>query len=348
MRAFGSDRVRASGERVVLLSAFSKGWTARTPKSGTHSEYPGTTVLCDEQYFEVVEATAAEGERVRYVLEPWREEHTIRQFEHYSEEAEARRLADYDLAKKQRRASTVSTWSGLILGHLPEPAQRRLQNDLGVSPSAITIISCIPPVVLFGVSVYLGIDAYMRGVKSPIPAPLFFLVAFMAFESFIRFFVAMQQGRGLGSVLGTLLYILYWSISPNKAKLASPFNERGDALFTLPPPDDVAVRDALAVKGPILTLLSRREQEQLAERYGFDYRRHAYGLTWIMLVCSLLGVISSYVKVSAGAGASVLISMFLAALVLLEQIVRLVQLRHGPAPSMFAPLVRPFARDLLR
>lgn len=348
MRAFGSDRVRTSGERVVLLAAFSKGWTARTPKSNTHSEYPGTTVLYEEQYYEVVEATAADGERVRYVLEPWREEHTIRQFEHYSEEAEARRLADYNLAKKQRRASTASSWSGLLLGHLPEPAQRRLQNDLGISPSRITIVSCIPPLVVFGVCIYLGVDAYIRGAKSPVPGWLFFVAAFMTVESFVRFQVAMQQGRGLGSVIGTALYILYWSLSPNKAKLASPFNERGDALFTLPPPDDVALQDALTLKGPILTLLSRREQEQLAERYGFDYRKHAYGLTWIMLVCSLLGVVTSYVKVSGGAGASVLISMFVAAIVLLEQLVRLVQLQRGPAPSMFAPVVRPFARDLLR
>jgi hypothetical protein len=348
MRALGSDRVRTSGDRVVLLSAFSKGWTPRTPKSDTHSEYPGTTVLWEEQYFEVVEATAADGERVRYVLEPWREEHTIRQFEHYSEEAEARRLADHELVNKQRRASAASRWSGVILGHLPEPAQRKLQNDLGVTPSTITIVSCVPLVTLFGVCVYLAIDAYMRGTRSPVPGWLFFIVAFMAFESFIRFSVAMQQGRGIGSLLGTATYILYWYASPNKAKLASPFGERGDALFTLPPPDDVALQDELTLKGPILTLLSRSEQEQLAERYGFDYRKHASGLTWLMLVCSLLGVVTSYVKVAAGAGASVLISMFLAAVVLLEQIVRLVQLRRGPASSMFGALVRPFVRDLLR
>lgn len=348
MRAIGSDRVRVSGEKVILLAARSKGWTARTPKSNTHSEYPGTTVLCDDQYYEVVEATAADGERVRYVLEPWREEHTIRQFEHYSEEAEARRLADYEDVKKQRRASVASSWSGLILGHLPDPAQRKLQADLGISPSRITIISCIPPVVFAGVCIYLAVDAYIRGGKSVIPKPLFFLGLFMGAESFFRFSVAMQQGRGVGSAIGTALYILYWSITPSKAKHASPFDAQGDALFTLPPPDDVALRDKLTMKGPMLTLLSRREQEQLAERYGFDYRQHAYGLTWVMLVCSLLGVISSYAKVSAGAGASVLISMFLAAAVALEQILRLLQLQRGPAPSVFGALVRPFVRDLLR
>jgi hypothetical protein len=285
---------------------------------------------------------------VRYVLEPWREEHTIRQFEHYSEEAEARRLADYAFAKKQRRASVASSWSGLVLGHLPEPAQRKLQTDLGIAPSRITIISCVPPVVFAGVAIYLAVDAYMRGGKSAIPAWLFFLALFMGAESFFRFSIAMQQGRGIGTAIGTTLYILYWYLTPNKANHASPFDQRGDALFTLPAPDDVALRDKLTMKGPMLTLLSLREQEQLAERYGFDYRQYAYGLTWLMLVCALLGAVTSYMKVAAGAGASVLISMFLAAAVALEQILRLMQLQRGPAPSVFGALVRPFVRDLLR
>lgn len=341
MQPFGEDRVRVSGEKVILLSAFSKGWTPRTPKMNTHSEYPGTTVLWDDRHFEVVEAAAADGERVRYVLEPWRDEHTIRTFEHYSEEAEAQRLADYRLAQKQRRASVASRWSGMLLGHLPEPAQRRMQNELGVTPSRITILSCIPPVVLFAVCVFVSIDAYMRNVISPIPRLLVVVAAYMMVESLVRFVVAMQMGRGVGSLLGTAFYIVYWSISRDKARLASPFGERGDALFTLPPPDDVALRDELTLKGPMLTLLSRAEQQALAQRYGFDYREDAFGLTWIMLVCALLGVVTSYFS-------GAVIAMLVAAAVVIEQILRLLQLRHGPAPSVFGALVRPFVRDLLR
>ena len=79
----GSDRARRAGEKVILQSAISKGWTPRTPKSLTHAEFPGTTVLWDEQYFEVIEATATQTGGVRYVLAEWRESHTIRTFEHY-------------------------------------------------------------------------------------------------------------------------------------------------------------------------------------------------------------------------------------------------------------------------
>ncbi|HEX8619601.1 MAG TPA: hypothetical protein VF911_18620, partial [Thermoanaerobaculia bacterium] len=311
MRAIGSDRVRMSGDTVILLCAFSKGWTPRTPASGTHAEFPGTTVLWDEQYFEVVEAAGADGGRIRYVLVPWREDHTIRTFEHYSDEAEARRIADYELAKKQRRASAASRWSGLVLGHLPEPAQRRMQNELGIAPTRITVISCIPPMAVFGIFVFISVGAFMRGQKSLVPGWLFALAFFMFFESLLRFIVAMQVGRGVGSVIGTLAYGIYSLVTPKRAG-APPPERRGDGLFTLPPTAEVALRDSLAVKAPLLTLLSRAEQTRLAERHGFDYRAHAYGPAWVMLVCGLLGAVSSYVKLTHGAGTSVLISMLLA------------------------------------
>jgi len=35
MQAYGSDRVRVDGERIVLSSRLPKGWTARAPKTLT-------------------------------------------------------------------------------------------------------------------------------------------------------------------------------------------------------------------------------------------------------------------------------------------------------------------------
>ena len=59
MLTHGSDRARRVGEKVILQSAISKGWTPRTPKTLTHAEFPGTAVLWEEQYFEVIEADGA-------------------------------------------------------------------------------------------------------------------------------------------------------------------------------------------------------------------------------------------------------------------------------------------------
>jgi hypothetical protein len=348
MRTFGADRHRLDGERVILLSAIPKGWKARIARTTTSVEHPGTTVLWDEQYFEVIEAAPADGERVRYVLAPWREEHTIRTFEPYDEEWEARRRADYALAKKQQRASTVSRWSGMFLGHLPEPVQNHLQNELGVFPARMTILSVIPPFVLFGLAVFVSVDAYIKSVPSPVPQPLLILAALWFLESLIRFQIAMSQQRGVGSLEGTLLYLLFRALSPNRDKWPSLYQSRGYATFTLPPPDGVALRDALEMKGPLLTLLSRREQEQLATRHGFDYRRHAFAVTWVILVFSILGALTSSMKLADGASVSTLLSLFVALAAAIEQVLRLMQLQRGPAPSMFGVLVRPFVRDVFR
>jgi hypothetical protein len=341
MQPFGSDRLRQAGEKMILLSAIPKGWTPRVPKTNTSAEYAGTAVLWEDEYFEVVEAVAAEGERVRYVLAPWREEHTIRTFESYDPDSEARRLADYQLVRKQSRASAASRWSGFLLGHLPGPVQLRMQNELGVMPSRMTIASCIPPIALFAVCVMFAVEATITGGRSPIPSWLSLLAGFMFVESLVRMTVALSTSRGIGSVLGTIAYIVF------RRELPAP--ERGsNAMFTLPPSEEVAQNDALMMKAPLLTLLSRAEQERLAERHGFDYRKHAYGLTWTMLVFAILGVVSSYGKVAGDGSITALLSLLIALAVAAEQVFRLMRLPRGPAPSVFGALVRPFVRDVLR
>lgn len=348
MRTFGADRHRLAGERVILLSALPKGWNARVPKTATSAEYPGTAVLWEDDYYEVVEAVPAEGGRVRYVLAPWRDEHTIRTFEQYDEASEARRLADHALAKKQQRASAGARWSGMLLGHLPSPVQQHLQNELGLFPARMTMLSIVPPMVAFTVCIIFTVDAITKSVPSKVPLWLLIVAGLWFFESLARFLIAMTAQRGVGSIEGTIAYIVIRALAPNREKWPSLSQPKGEGTFTLPPPEDVALRDALEMKGALLTLLSKEEQQQLAARYGFDYRKHAFPLTWVMLIGSLLGAITSYMKVSGGAGASTLISMFVAIAVAIEQIVRLMQLQHGPASSVFGALVRPFVRDVFR
>jgi hypothetical protein len=338
MQAFGSDRLRQVGEKLILLSAIPKGWTPRTPKTNTSAEYPGTTVLWDEQYFEVVEAVPVEGGKVRYVLAPWREEHTIRTFESYDAESEARRIADHEMAARQRRASTASRFSGFLLGHLPNPVQMHMQNELGVVPSRMTIASAIPPIVFFAICMVLAAGATLEGGRSPIPPWLTLLAGFMTVESLVRITVALSGNRGIGSVIGTIGWLLFGR--------RIPVDQRGQGLFTLEASEERTMSDALMMKAPLLTLLSREEQQRLAERHGFDYRQHAYGLTWTMLVFAILGVVSSWPK--AGASATALLSLLVASAVAVEQVFRLMQLPRGPARSVFGIVVRPFVRDVLR
>jgi hypothetical protein len=346
MQAYGSDRVRAVVGKVILQSRIPKGWTPRTPKTLTHAEFPGTAVLWDDEYFEVVSADVMQT-GVRYVLEPWREDHTIRSFQAYDAESEAQRVADWERAQRQRSFSGVARIAGIVAGHAPAPVQNRLANELGLSPSRMTLISCIPAVVLLGLCAWLKADAMLRQVPSPIPVWLWIVAAFLVLESLVRFYVAMSQNRAMGSLFGGIVYTILFQIAPGK--LPPPFTERGNATpFLIPPPDDVALRDSLTVRGPLLTLLTPAEQRRLADRFGFDYRQHsAFALAWSILAVTLLGAVSSIMKLQDGRGASAFLSLIVAGGLALEQILRLFALQRGPAGSVLGVFVRPFMRKML-
>lgn len=347
MQTHGSDRARTLGGKVILHSTLPKGWTPRTPKSHTHAEHPGTTVMWDDQTLEVIEATALPDGSVRYVLASWRDDHTIRTVERYDAESETKLQSDADRAKRQRRTSVLARLSGIVLGHLPASMQTHLQNELGVAPVTMTLMSCLGILVMDGFLVVASVDAIVRRQPSHIPLLAWPLAGLMTAEMIIRYFIAMSQGRGVGSVLGTLVYVLYRAVFSKGARLPPVFGTRGDAITYTPADADVAFRDSLEVRGAWLTLLSAAEQQSLADRYGFDYRRDAFGITWIILACALLGMFTSYAKMIGVGSVSAFIALLVAAAIAIEQVLRLISLRRGPAGSMFAVVVRPFMRDLL-
>lgn len=345
MLAHGSDRVRVSGERIVLYSPISKGWQARTPATNVHVAHPGTAVLWDEQYFEVLSAEVARGGGVRYVLVPWQDEHVIRVFDQYDAESETRRIEDYNHALAQQKRSAIVPWLGVILGHLPAPIQNRLANDYGVAAHRMTLISTVPSVVLLSLCVWYYAGARMEQRVSPVPFWLWLIALVMFADSVVRYMVVMLQSRAQGSLPGTFVYFLLWSLAPKR--FASPVEERGRAVFTLAPDDDVVLRDAIDLRAPFFTLLTPAEQQLLADRYGFEYRRHAIGPAVVILVCSVLGVVSSFVKVADSGSVSALLSLLVAGGLTIEQVVRLRALKRGPAGSVLGAVVRPFVRGYL-
>lgn len=334
MQPHGSDRVRVVGGKVILHSRLAKGWTARTPKTDTHAEFPGTAVLWDDRYYEVLAADALPAGGVRYELAEWREDHTIRVFSVYDDASETRLVADAETAARQRARSRTASWSSMILGHLPARAQERLANELGLFPARMTILSCIPPVVLMAVCILAYVDARISFKPSPIPGWLWFFAAVMLFDSVVRFQVAMSQSRGLGSVLGTLLYGIY------ELMRRKPAAETRAPLRLDDDDPERDLRDSVHLRGWLLTLLSAREQRQLAETYGWDYRKDAYALAMALLVVGAVGVAVSYPHA--------MIATIVGAFIAGEQLLRLYAFRKGPRGSVFAILARPFVRDLLQ
>ena len=348
MQAHGADRLRNAGGKIILDSPIPKGWVARKPK-GVHAEYPGTAVMWDDAYFEVVSAGPGAEGGVRYVLEPWRDEHIMRSFQHYDAASEAQRIADHRAAAAQRKKSVLGRLSGMFLGHFPQHVQDHLQNELGLTPTRMTMLSCVPSVLLLGGCVWLYSDARLTRTASPVPFWLWAIAVYLVIDSAVRFLVAMSHGRGIGSLFGTIGYIAFWYALPTRRKWPSPFDPgRGHKLFMLPPPDDVALQDALQIRGPWFTLLTAEEQKRLSTRYGFDHRKHAYGLAWLILVFATLGAVSSFVKVSDGGGGfGPLVSLIVAGGLAVEQIVRLGAFKRGPAGCFLGILARPFLRRFL-
>src|SRR5205823_10161613 len=115
MQAFGSDRVRqGEGEQIVVSSRLSKGWTSRVEKTLTSAEFPGTAILWEERYFEVVSAEQLGQGGMRYVLERWRDHHAMRVTDRYDAESEAFRAGEYRKSLRQEAARKTANIAGVF------------------------------------------------------------------------------------------------------------------------------------------------------------------------------------------------------------------------------------------
>ncbi|HUF17367.1 MAG TPA: hypothetical protein VMS12_04900, partial [Thermoanaerobaculia bacterium] len=221
-------------------------------------------------------------------------------------------------------------------------------NELGISASRMTVMSCIPPVVVFAVIILLSAGARIEARSSPVWFPLLVASVYLLIESVVRFYIAMSQSRGVGSAAGFLLYLAYWLTVLSRSPDRSPFlAERGLGLYTVPPSADVEMRDALDTFEPLLTLLTPEEQRMLAQRYGFDYKRHAFGVTWVILAFASLGALSSVATLIHDPRVTAGLSLLVASVLVIEQIQRLRRLPLGPAGSMMSPLIRLFVKRFL-
>ncbi|PYQ28288.1 MAG: hypothetical protein DMF56_15865 [Acidobacteria bacterium] len=328
----------------MLFSRIAKGWTARVPRSHTHAEHPGTAVLWDEQYYEVLNADVMQGGGIRYVLAAWRDDMTFRDFQTYDDASEARIAADWEAAMRQRKHGKLAWFSGMLLGHLPAPIQNRIANEYGVSAPRMTLLSMIPSLVLLGVCVWLYAGARLKMEASPVPVWVWVIAMYSLAESAMRYLVYMGQSRAMGSLPGTIVYAILSIIAPQRFPWP---RERGSETFTLAPDEDVVRLDRITMRMPLFTLLSPAEQHRLAQRYDFDYREHAYTPAYILLCGALFGVIVEVQRVRGAGGISAWISLIVAGVLVVEQLVRLATFARRPAGSVLAPVVRLFVRGYL-
>jgi hypothetical protein len=337
MQAFGSDRVRqGEGEQIVLSSRLSKGWTSRVGKTLTSAEFPGTAILWEERYFEVVSAEELKQGGVRYVLEPWRDHHTMRVTDRYDAESEAFRADEYRRSLRQESARKTANIAGVFTGSLPAIVQEHLARELGIMAARLTFISILGTWLIVG-GIVLGCVSYVMR-REPMPLFLIAPAVYLSIENAIRFLIYWTQSRPIGSTIGWIFYAIFHFIT---GRGPSPFGvEKGYAVKISAPPDDVAQRDAFAVRSAFVTLLTPEDQARVAARFEYDYRRESPAVAITILLVAAVGIVSSYMRGAA-------IALIVAAALAIEQIVRLAAFRRGPAASVLRFVVRPFVRKLL-
>ena len=348
MRPFGSDRVRAGhGEQWIVVARRSKGWLSRVPKTLTSAEHPGTAVLWEDRFFEVVTAEAAPGSAVRYVLEPWPDNHVIRVSEPYDEGSEQGRASEHHSAVRREKGRKAANLAGIFTGLLPAIVQEQLGNEIGIQPAKLTSLSLLVPLAYL---IWFANEFVRRTfVREPVPIPLFVLAVYLFFESIVRLNIAWFHRRPIGSALGFFPYLLFYLFAGKRSGAVSPFAvPKGQRLFITQPTDDVALRDAYTMREPLLTLLSVEEQKALEQRFGYNYRKPAFIVAWFLLAMSAAGVVTAVASLQYGPRISAILSLVVAFAIGGEQVLRLQALRRGPAASMLAFVVRPFTRKLLR
>jgi hypothetical protein len=340
MLAYGSDRVRVADDgRILLQSRLAKRWTPRVEKTLTSAEFPGTAVLWSEAYYEVVRAEQLPAGGVRYTLLPWRDEHAMRLVDQYDAATEEWRIAEHAKAIARERGRMGANLLGMLTGHLPAMVQQALASDVGVLPVRLTLLSTLPMYAV-SVSLFLLLVSKLMSYRDT-PVWMVLIAGYLFLESTFRFFLVMSQSRPIGTPLGTFAYLLFYALASDRTKLVPPFKvEKGYSAPITDAPEDVALRDAFTLREPLVTLLSAEEQGRAAERFGYDYRKQSYIVAGMILLGSLAGIATS---VSSGAVLSGLIATALA----IEQVVRIVAFRRGPAPSVLGWLARPFVRKLL-
>jgi hypothetical protein len=339
MTPFGSDRVHVDGERIVLSSRLPKGWTPRVARTLTSAEFPGTAVLWEERYFEVVDAEALPQGAVRYTLEPWLEHHAMRVTARYDAESEVALAAEWRAARVHEQKRTTANALALLTGHLPAAVQNHLGTELGVLPARLTMLSLLSALALIAVIVGYAVNSYME--QRGLPAWTVPVTFYLLFESALRFLICWTQHRPAGSALGGIAYILYWLVTGARAE-ASPFaTARGHAApIRTAAPEERQQSDAFLLGEPLATLLPATDQWRLRERYGYDYRRLSGKVAAFLLAVAMLGIVSS---LRMGA----LVSCVVAALLAVEQLVRLAAFARGPQPSILGWIARPLLSKLL-
>jgi hypothetical protein len=349
VQAYGSDRLRVSDDGHLFLSSrLPKAWRERSVRAASAIPHPGTAVLWDDVFYEVIAVSVLPAGGFQYELALFPDDLMMRGSVAYDESSELARATERRTIVGRERTRKILNALAPITGHAPPRVQEWMHEEIGTFPSGLTAISAVPPLALGLLSVRWMLNEKVDGIPLPFPRLLVIFMVILGIESAYRLLHAVFHGRPAGSVPGFVVYVIVHALflrhTAIPSALAAP---RGDSVRHSDPPDDVALQDALAVREPFLTLLSVSDQQKLKARFGFSPARYGRKTAAVILGGSAIGILTSIGGLFAGHGLTSLLSLVLSASLAIEQVVRWPALATTGASSVLRFVVRPLAGKLL-
>jgi hypothetical protein len=354
VKAYGTDRMTlAAGGHLILNSRTAKGWRERAERTPTSVEHPGTAVLWDGQFFEVLLVQPAADGSINYELAPWSEHHMMRGIERYdamSSIAQRKRILDSATREKRRR---LANRFGVLTGLLPAIVQDALQSELGIKPVPLTIASTVPGLAFAILWLHFIVRESISHNPPLLPRWTLVIAIYCGVVSLGRLYLATNQWRPIGSPIGLVAYALWYTSTGRPAAWPSPFQEqKGQSIKITSPDEERALRDSIHIRQPLLTLLPAEEQKLLRQRLDFDPSRLARVTAVAILLFALMGVYSMLALIERDATIGRTLSLLTAGYVATEQLLRLNRMRAGwsaePVGSALSILIRPLVKGLLR
>ncbi|MRR11182.1 hypothetical protein EG835_01535, partial [bacterium] len=278
-RPFGTDRIEElPGGTVRLVCRHPKSWTPRRNAERGTALHPGTAVRWEDDLWEVVAAADHPAGGARYELAPWDDQHAIRVLLPYDETSEAERAADVRDVRRRRAAGWLALVLAPVSGLLPGRVQERLEVELGIRATTLTLASVFVPMAAGTYALLMTLAAgFGAGLRLGGPAfePLLPLLTYFLPESLLRLGVAMGQGRPAGSALGLPLYAL--------ARLTGLLEGAERTRATAAPGEERRLADRFLMLEPLLSFLPVPEQEVLRDRRSFEPVTWGKRTAWLLL-----------------------------------------------------------------
>jgi len=183
-------------------------WTVRRQGRGNQPIYPGSALLFEDRWYEVLDLEVPSGlpRRFSYFLAPWEEQFPLRQVSELTPEY----LADLAAAEgeKKRRIKEAGALRSIpfLLGLLPAEDQEALESTYGFSGNWNSMLSAV---LLLGFSMFVVMLTFaisqgmsfgsstplVRGLVSWVP-----LFAYLLVESIVRLMYCMNSREAIGSL----------------------------------------------------------------------------------------------------------------------------------------------------